>query len=154
MRFIVLALIIVVLWVALLVGITHETPVEPKPVATRAERSFDHPPLVVAPTTTAVPTTTTAVARTAPSKRGVVWARLATCESGQRWTITDRYHEGGYQFAHSTWDNYRRPDEPADANLATPAKQLEVAKRVLRAEGVRAWPTCGPRVGLTMADAA
>ena len=149
-------ILIAVCWLVLIFGLAHEHAPEPAaPVVALVQPSYnDNPPRLAPPSTTTTTVAPTPVARTAPSKRGDVWLALASCESGQRWTLTGRHHEGGLQFAHSTWDNYRRVDEPADANLASPAKQIEVAKRVLRAEGVRAWPTCGPRVGLTMADAA
>ena len=148
-------IVIAVCWLVLIAAPLHERhPEHSSPVATSQPSYNDDPPRLVPPPTTTTTVAPTPVARTAPSKRGDVWLALASCESGQRWTLTGRHHEGGLQFAHSTWDNYRRVDEPADANLASPAKQIEVAKRVLRAEGVRAWPTCGPRVGLTMADAA
>jgi len=118
----------------------------------------------VATTTTHYhPPTTAPVARSAPIVRaaptepnrtyGDAWTRLVQCEAGGRWDIYNPPHEGGPQFHFATWDAYRDADMPASANLATPAQQIVVAKRVLRAQGVRAWPTCGPRVGLTMEDA-
>jgi hypothetical protein len=40
------------------------------------------------------------------------------------------------------------------ANLAARADQITIAKVVLRRQGVIAWPVCGPKVGLTMEEAA
>lgn len=115
-------------------------------------------------TTTTVATTTThthpsttvlARARTAPTAAtGDAWSRLVQCEAGGRWDIYNPPHEGGPQFHFKTWEAYRDADMPDSANLASPAQQIVVAKRVLRAQGVRAWPVCGPRAGLTLADAA
>jgi hypothetical protein len=100
-----------------------------------------------------------------------VWERLAECESGlwvdsgasfvegsARWdwgapgmTIPPwgtNLHHGGYQFLPSTYSAYRPDGYPEYAYDATPEQQTVVAKRVLAEQGVRAWPTCGPKVGL------
>ena len=78
-----------------------------------------------------------------------VWQRLAECESSGRWDIRDSFHEGGLQFAPSTWSAYRPDDFPLHAYDATPEQQILVGRLVLAAQGPGAWPTCGPRVGLT-----
>lgn len=107
-----------------------------------------HP--VVAPTsvpTMVAPPRVQAVARTAPSKQNV-WDALARCESSGRWNIANSLHQGGLQFAVSTWDRYAPPGYPRDAQLATREQQIAVARLVLGHEGPHAWPTCGPRVGL------
>lgn len=125
----------------------------------------------VAPTTTTTtevfaigerPTPTTAVLAEALDDtlaREVVWYQLADCESGAwtdgapitgsaRWDIVARGYQGGLQFHPVTWDRFRTKVDPGEANLATSAQQIAVAERVLAREGVGAWPTCGPKVGL------
>ena len=80
------------------------------------------------------------------------WYALAHCEqghgSGVRWNAYSRTYEGGYGFLHVTWRQYRLPGYPRSANLATPEQQTEVAKRVQRASGWRAWPACSIELGL------
>ena len=117
----------------------------------------------IAPGTLPVTTSTSAVARppavAGAIARNVVWYQLADCESGAwtagspipgsaRWDILARGYQGGLQFHPITWDRFRKGAEPHEANLATSAEQIVVAERVLAREGVNAWPTCGPRIGL------
>lgn len=92
-----------------------------------------------------------------------VWLRVAACETNTDWRYggpgghTDpgyEQYDGGYSFMPSTYDHYRPASFPRFAWAATPWQQTVVAKRVLRAEGVAAWPRCGPRAGLRMSDAA
>lgn len=82
-----------------------------------------------------------------------VWLRLAHCESTSRWNYRG-LHEGGLQFAPSTWDAYAPRAYPDAAYLATPAQQVQVGRLVLRAQGPGAWPYCSRVAGLTMKDAA
>jgi hypothetical protein len=79
-----------------------------------------------------------------------VWNRVASCESGGNWHInTGNGFYGGVQFSSSTWAAYHGHKYAAQANLATKAEQIEVARRVLAAQGPGAWPVCGARAGLT-----
>jgi hypothetical protein len=97
----------------------------------------------------AVVGTTFAVPADAASRMRV-WDRVANCESSQRWHInTGNGYYGGLQFSASTWDAYHGHKYAAQANKATRAEQIEVARRVLAAQGPDAWPVCGPRAGLT-----
>jgi hypothetical protein len=98
------------------------------------------------------PTTTTTAAPSdvpVPAARGI-WDDLARCESRNRWDAVRGVYQGGLQFDAGTWDHERAVDPalPADAQLATREQQIAVAERVLATQGARAWPTCGPRVGL------
>src|SRR5690242_2258126 len=84
---------------------------------------------------------------------GNVWDRVASCESGNNWHInTGNGYYGGVQFSRSTWDAYHGQKYAARADLATRLEQIEVARRVLAAQGPNAWPVCGPRAGLTRAS--
>jgi nucleoid-associated protein YgaU len=79
-----------------------------------------------------------------------VWDRVANCESSQRWHIhTGNGYYGGLQFSSSTWAGYQGHRYARQANRATRAEQIEVARRVLASQGPDAWPVCGPRAGLT-----
>jgi LysM repeat protein len=79
-----------------------------------------------------------------------VWDRVAHCESSNHWHInTGNGFYGGLQFSAGTWRAYHGKKYAAQANKATRMEQIEVARRVLAAQGPGAWPVCGPRAGLT-----
>ena len=118
-----------------------------------------------APPAAARPRAVTPVAAAAPdvpADRAAVWYRLADCESGvwgagkvprpgsANWAVVDPIHQGGLQIRAGQWDQHRVrfPGFPDDAHLATPAQQIAVAEVILAGQGVKAWPTCGPRIGL------
>lgn len=72
------------------------------------------------------------------------WDAVAQCESGGNWAInTGNGYYGGVQFSASTWAAYGGTQYAATANLATKAQQIEIAEKVLAAQGKGAWPTCG-----------
>lgn len=75
------------------------------------------------------------------------WWQLALCESNGNWSMRGKY-EGGFSFHRKTWNEYRGPDLPVRAYLATPAEQLRVARRVLADQGWDAWPACSEELGL------
>ena len=78
------------------------------------------------------------------------WDDVARCESGGNWEInTGNGYYGGLQFAQATWDEYDGQEFAPRADLATREEQIAVAERVLDGQGPGAWPTCGPRAGLT-----
>jgi resuscitation-promoting factor RpfA len=82
--------------------------------------------------------------------RHSVWDRVAECESSQNWHInTGNGFYGGLQFSAGTWRAYHGRKYAVQANHATRLEQIEVARRVLAAQGPGAWPVCGPRAGLT-----
>lgn len=70
------------------------------------------------------------------------WIAVADCESDRRWHI-DALHDGGLQFTPQTWSAFIPDGFPAYAWQATPAQQVQVAERVLAAQGPGAWPNCG-----------
>ena len=156
MRAAVLYLIVIaVCWLVLIAAPLHEHhPEHSSPVATSHPSYNDNPPPLVPPSTTATTVAPTPVARTAPSKRGDVWLALASCESGGRWSLAEGGHEGGLQFLNSTWIAAGGRRFAEHAYEATREQQIEIARGWLRRTSLRQWPVCGPRVGLTLADAA
>lgn len=94
-----------------------------------------------------------------PAPYNGVWDRLAECEANGEWDYGPHsgwgsgIFEGGLQHHPQTWDEFKPDGYPDAAYQATREQQIAVAKRVLAAQGVRAWPNCGPKVGLTVEDA-
>lgn len=75
------------------------------------------------------------------------------CESGGNWAIsTGNGFYGGVQFSSGTWTSYDVNHFASSANLASPAEQVIVARRVLASQGVGAWPVCSQKVGLQPGD--
>ncbi|KUI01835.1 transglycosylase [Mycobacterium sp. IS-3022] len=73
----------------------------------------------------------------------VNWDAIAQCESGGNWAInTGNGHYGGLQFKQATWNANGGVGNPARASRA---EQIRVAENVLRTQGLKAWPKCGPR---------
>lgn len=117
----------------------------PPPTSTTTAPAFISGPVVGRRS----PAPPTAVAP--PPLRSWTWDELARCESSNRWSVTRGIYQGGLQFDARTWDHYVRdfPGYPADAHLASREQQIAVAEKVLAREGPKAWPTCGPRIGMT-----
>ncbi len=85
------------------------------------------------------------------------WSGVAHCESSGNWHInTGNGYYGGLQFSSPTWLGHGGGEYAPRADLATPGQQIAVAERVLKTQGVGAWPTCGKRLtgGSTPAAAA
>jgi hypothetical protein len=73
----------------------------------------------------------------------VNWDAIAECESGGNWSINSgNGHYGGLQFKQATWTSNGGRGNPATASRA---EQIRVAENVLRTQGLKAWPKCGPR---------
>lgn len=73
----------------------------------------------------------------------VNWDAIAECESGGNWSINSgNGHYGGLQFKQATWSSNGGVGNPAHASRA---EQIRVAENVLRTQGLKAWPKCGPR---------
>ncbi|GIF09393.1 LysM peptidoglycan-binding domain-containing protein [Actinoplanes siamensis] len=76
----------------------------------------------------------------------VNWDAVARCESGGNWRInTGNGYYGGLQFSRSTWRAHGGGRYGSTANLASKSEQILIAERVLRNQGIGAWPTCGRR---------
>lgn len=101
----------------------------------------------------------------AAADRSAMWERLAECESGNwdrngrpirgsaRWDYGVAFNhgdhfQGGVNFHPTTWDQFRRPGMPDHAGRATRAQQIQVAEKVLAAQGWGAWPVCSRKIGL------
>ena len=94
-----------------------------------------------------------ALAGTPAQAATTVWDRVAKCESGNRWGInTGNGYYGGLQFSSGTWRAYGGRKYGSQANKATKAEQIAIARRVLAGQGPGAWPTCSRRAGLTKAN--
>jgi hypothetical protein len=84
----------------------------------------------------------------APRPTSPDWDALARCESSGNWHInTGNGYSGGLQFLPSTWRKYKPAGAPAQAHQATKAQQIEAGRRVLKAQGPKAWPTCSRKTG-------
>lgn len=112
------------------------------------------------PSSPPAPVATAAQVPAVPADRRAVWFALADCESGRwgagkiaiagtaTWDVVDPIHQGGLQIRAGQWDQHRPAGFPQDAHVATPEQQIAVAEIILAGQGWRAWPTCGPRIGL------
>ncbi|WP_462417718.1 transglycosylase family protein [Kytococcus sp. Marseille-QA3725] len=87
-----------------------------------------------------------------------VWDRVAQCESLGRSdahpsdSARSFHFFGGLQFSQTTWEGVGGLAWAPRADLATRAEQIAAARRLLAMQGPQAWPTCGPRAGLTKAS--
>jgi hypothetical protein len=74
---------------------------------------------------------------------------VAQCESGSNSSAnTGNGYYGGLQFNRGTWQSYGGGSYAGTANHATRSQQIEIAEKVLSAQGWRAWPTCARRAGV------
>ncbi|MEV6169513.1 transglycosylase family protein [Streptomyces sp. NPDC051954] len=72
------------------------------------------------------------------------WDTVAQCEAGGNWSInTGNGYYGGLQFSASTWAAYGGTQYAGSADQASKAQQIEIAEKVLAAQGKGAWPNCG-----------
>ena len=88
------------------------------------------------------------VAPTANAATVGQWDQVAACESGGDWHInTGNGYHGGLQFSAQTWAGFGGTQYAPTADQATKAQQIEIAEKVLAAQGAGAWPNCGGPVG-------
>ncbi|GIF12178.1 transglycosylase family protein [Actinoplanes teichomyceticus] len=122
-------------------------PTQPQPARHRLQRAVG---LTVAGLAGAVGLLAVEAAPAAAAPN-VNWDAVAKCESGGNWRInTGNGYYGGLQFSRSTWRAHGGGKYGSTANLASKQEQIRIAERVLRSQGIGAWPTCGRR-GLTKA---
>lgn len=75
------------------------------------------------------------------------WSAVAQCESGGNWHInTGNGFYGGLQFTQTTWLAFGGGQYAVRADFATELEQELIAERVLVAQGIGAWPICGPHL--------
>jgi LysM repeat protein len=87
---------------------------------------------------------------TASAATASEWDAVAKCESGGNWSInTGNGYYGGLQFSASTWSAYGGSKYAGTADKATKAQQIEIAEKVLAAQGKGAWPVCGTGLSST-----
>jgi uncharacterized protein YabE (DUF348 family) len=81
---------------------------------------------------------------------GLVWDRLAQCESGGNWAInTGNGYYGGLQFNLSTWQSNGGTQYAAYPHQATREEQIAIATLLRdRRGGYGAWPACAEKLGL------
>lgn len=77
-----------------------------------------------------------------------VWDALAQCESSGRWHIANPPYYGGLQEDLIFWRRHGGLAYASRPDLASREAQIAVAEVGLAVQGPRAWPVCGPRVGL------
>jgi hypothetical protein len=97
--------------------------------------------LAVAATATALSVSSIAVATPSAQASTVNWDAIAQCESSGNWAInTGNGFYGGLQFLPSTWKEHGGVGSPEKAPRE---HQILIAERVLRTQGIGAWPVCG-----------
>ncbi|GGT26117.1 LysM peptidoglycan-binding domain-containing protein [Streptomyces chromofuscus] len=85
----------------------------------------------------------------ASAASGTTWDRVAECETGGSWSAdTGNGYYGGLQLSQDDWEKYGGLTYAARADQASRSQQIAVAEKVLADQGVGAWATCGPLVGL------
>jgi nucleoid-associated protein YgaU len=88
-------------------------------------------------------------ATSASAAGGATWDRVAECESGGSWSADNgNGYYGGLQISQENWVKYGGLDYAESPDVASRSQQIAVAERILAAEGVAAWPTCGLLAGL------
>ncbi len=86
----------------------------------------------------------------ASAAEGTVWDQVAQCETGGSWSADKGTGEyGGLSLTQERWETYGGLDYAASPDLASRNQQIAVAQKLLAAEGVGAWGTCGLTSGLT-----
>jgi len=72
-----------------------------------------------------------------------IWFAIAACEQpygkGVKWDAYSSGYEGGFGFAHSSWDGFKLPGYPSSASYATPYQQYQVALAIYRRYGFSGW---------------
>ncbi|MFI2211782.1 transglycosylase family protein [Streptomyces sp. NPDC020141] len=94
-------------------------------------------------------------AGSAAAVESTTWDRVAECESGGAWSAdTGNGYYGGLQFSQETWEAFGGTEYASRADLASRSQQIDVAEKVLAAQGAKAWASCAAMAGLTLgADA-
>ena len=117
----------------------------------RSSRARKHARLALGLTAAGVAGTAALLGPASPAQAsGVNWDAVAQCESGGNWSInTGNGFYGGLQFTRGTWKAYGGGKYAGTANQASRSEQIAVAEKVLRGQGIGAWPVCGKKGGST-----
>lgn len=67
------------------------------------------------------------------------WQRIGQCETGLNWRHHNSSYQGAFGFATSSWDAFKLPGYPADADQASPWQQYQVALAIYRRYGLSGW---------------
>ncbi|WP_406008515.1 LysM peptidoglycan-binding domain-containing protein [Streptomyces sp. NBC_00637] len=94
-------------------------------------------------------------ASAASAADGTVWDKVAQCETGGSWSADEGAGEyGGLSLTQKDWEAYGGLDYATSPDLASRSQQIAVAQKVLAADGIGAWGTCGLTSGLTQENGA
>ncbi|MFH0180003.1 transglycosylase family protein [Streptomyces cacaoi] len=86
---------------------------------------------------------------------GTVWDKVAQCETGGSWSADEGGGEyGGLSLTQKDWEAHGGLGYATSPDLASRSQQIAVAQKVLAAEGIGAWGTCGLTSGLTQENGA
>ena len=89
-------------------------------------------------------------AASANAADGTTWDKVANCETGGSWSKNSGNGlYGGLQLSQADWDKHGGLDYAQRPDLASRNQQIAVAEKLLDAEGVGAFHTCGLTSGLT-----
>lgn len=105
--------------------------------------------LVTAGVTSAGIATSLLGASGAQAVEATTWDKVAKCESGGVWSLNgESGYYGGLQLTLKTWEKYGGTVFAERPDLASRMQQIEVAEKILAAEGPQAWPSCAVSSGL------
>jgi len=115
----------------------------------RTSRVGKHARLALGLTAAGVAGTAALLGPASPAQASSVnWDAIAQCESGGNWSInTGNGFYGGLQFTKGTWRAYGGAKYASTANKASRSEQISIAEKVLRGQGIGAWPVCGKKGG-------
>ncbi|MHC3470620.1 transglycosylase family protein [Streptomyces sp. 7R007] len=92
-------------------------------------------------------------AASANAADGSTWDKVANCETGGSWSENSgNGFYGGLRLSQEDWEKYGGLDYAPSADLASRNQQIAVAEKLLAAEGVGAFHTCGLTSGLSQDD--
>ncbi|MEU1176616.1 transglycosylase family protein [Streptomyces sp. NPDC005820] len=81
---------------------------------------------------------------------GTVWDKVAQCETDGSWSANEGNGEfGGLSLSQEDWETYGGLDYATRPDLASRNQQIAVAQKLLAAEDIGAWGTCGLTSGLS-----
>ncbi len=67
------------------------------------------------------------------------WRRIGQCETQLNWFHHNSGYQGAFGFATQSWDAFKLPGYPEDANQASPWQQYQVALAIYNRYGLSGW---------------